>query len=199
MAKNRANFSYGLPGGRAYYRGQDAYAAQSRENESRVDQQPGYVSAVLQANTSVTVATHTIAWTTTTLSNFIPALTKFGWGYTESTGVFTCMRGGLYQVSLQFRVGDAALGDHFAAGIVVTRTLPISNTPYTYTLQSAQSAADINCSVGLVTDFEFQPNDQVSVFFNNSGGGTRTLTGLSGAGTSAETQVSGYFNLWQID
>lgn len=32
----RKNFQYGIPGGRAYYRGEDAYAAQSYENEARV-------------------------------------------------------------------------------------------------------------------------------------------------------------------
>lgn len=31
----RKDFQYGLPGGRAYYRGKDAYAAQSFENETR--------------------------------------------------------------------------------------------------------------------------------------------------------------------
>ena len=32
---SRKNFQYGLPGGRAYYRGKDAYASQAFENETR--------------------------------------------------------------------------------------------------------------------------------------------------------------------
>lgn len=35
MTRNRKDFNYGLPGGRAYYRGKDAYASQSFENETR--------------------------------------------------------------------------------------------------------------------------------------------------------------------
>jgi hypothetical protein len=32
---DRKNFTYGLPGGRAYYQGKDSYASQMFENETR--------------------------------------------------------------------------------------------------------------------------------------------------------------------
>lgn len=100
MAKRR--YRPGLPGGRAKYQTADAYASQSREYESRIDQAPGYVSAVLQNDLVVASgATSTVIWQTSTLSDFVrPAVELSGWSYDAPTGKFTCRRPGKYQISL---------------------------------------------------------------------------------------------------
>ena len=199
MGKDRSQFNYGLPGGRAYYRGKDAYASQSRENESRIDQQPGYVKAVLQADTTYPVALNTIKWTTTTLSNFIRALEKYGWGYTESTGVFTCMRGGRYIIGLTASINNSTGTDDFGLQVRIVRN--INNVAHTYIINSDISATELaRADIVLYSEFDFLVGDQVSAEFDNTGaGGSRTLTGLAGAGTTTETQNMGEFCLRQID
>lgn len=194
----RSNFNYGLPGGRAYYRGQDAYAAQSRENESRVVQQPGYMKAILQADTVYGTGVNTIKWTTATLSNFTKALVKFGWGYTESTGVFTCLKSALYSVNANVSVVDSVSADEFALQIRIIRN--INNVPYTYLLKTVSSATTGTATdIVINTDFQFLSGDQVSIEFDNQGAGSRTVSGLSGAGTTTETQKMGSVRLREVD
>lgn len=197
MGKDRSQFNYGLPGGRAYYRGKDAYASQSRENESRVVQQPGYMKAVLQASTAYATGTNTVKWSLTTLSNFTAALLTLGWGYTESTGVFTCLRAGRYGIKSYVSISDSANTEVFTLQLRIVRNL--NNVPFTYLLTVNTTASGANTSLSLDDVFDFQTSDQVSLEFVNAGGGNRTLAGLSGAGTATETQNGGTLSLLQID
>jgi hypothetical protein len=190
--------SVGLPGGRAYYRGKDAYAAQSRENESRIVQPPGYVKALIQHGTVYPTGVNTIIWLTGTGSVFIPTMEAIGWFYNATTGVFTCQRDGRYQIACGISVTNSSSSDYFVLQVRTVRN--ISNVPYTFVVNTDTSAtAGASTDMVLAADFNFNQGDLVSVEFNNQGSGSRTVGGLAGVGTTTEVQNLGYFNLWQID
>lgn len=184
----------GLPLGRAKYRTKDAYAAQSREYETRTDQSPGYIKAVLQANFPVLAGVNAvIVWQTTSLSVFFQVLQKFGWSYDSVSGAFICRRPGLYQISAAFRTLDAVAGENFQVQIKVVRGI------FSYILFSRATAGGAFAQIGLMTDFDFQEGDILDVHLVNEAAATRNFEGYSGAGTATELQPLGYFNLWQLD
>lgn len=184
----------GLPGGRAKYLGPDNYAAQTREYESRIDQAPGYVKAVLQNNlTTAAGATTTVVWQTTTLSNFVPAMQHFGWDYNSTTGQFFCRRPGLYQVSFGGRITDSiGAPDQFVFQFRVVRGIN------SYLFLVVSGASTLNVTLSAVTDFDFQRDDILSFEYVNATAGNRTLSGFTGAGTTLETESPTFLNLWQI-
>lgn len=199
MGRDRSKFSYGIPGGRAYYRGKDAYASQSFENETRAEQAPGYIRAILQDNLAASSSTtHTVPWTTApTESKFIKPMTLSGWGYSASTYQFVCQRGGRYQIAYCAGIsGTTADTDDMALMVKVTRS--IQNINYDYFIIAYATAGGSSTHLSLHADFDFQVGDLVKVLFDNPSSNNLTVLGTAGAGTSEEDSHT-WFNMWQVD
>jgi hypothetical protein len=97
----------GLKGGRALYRGQNSYASQGFENDTRQSQLGGLVVAYKWGDQTTGVGTPTvITFPQTYLSSTFNPLFLRGFAFNPATSTFTCRKPGTYRIFYSLDVTD---------------------------------------------------------------------------------------------
>lgn len=196
----RSNNSRSLTGGRALYRGKDAYAAQGFENDTRQSQLPALAVLHLWGNQSIpggSVETTILFNRSYTSSTFNPIFTR-NFFYTDD-GYLITQKTGTYFFNFALRGGDVAAGESLRATIEVSRGFDRRLFFYVSPNSSA-GVANVTLSAGDYVDLK--QGDTIRIFTSNPT--AFTVSGGSVAPNAAGTGIdetirSTYLSLEEVD
>lgn len=193
-----------LKGGRAYYRGQNAYASQGFENDQRQSQLSGLMFAYLVGTTTSginNVFADVVLGAPVTVSSMSTALFLRGFYQDPATGIFYCRKTGTYKFFHSLRVSDLGPGEQFNSQMLVTRGVneqrffsAVTNT------DAAASGSFLSAFTGYV---DLRDGDILRFQTSTSGAVARTLQGMtqavSAAGGTSDVFRPTYLSLEQVD
>jgi hypothetical protein len=173
----------GLKGGRALYRGPNAYASQGFENDTRRSQLGALAMLYLWGNQSIPTGTSVytpVAWSSYISSTFTNVFTR---GFVLKDNILYCRRTGTYKVSFSVKASLPAT-NYLDARLQITR-LGAATRNYYATLSNSDAATTANVQlVGTPFVTDLLEGDTLVLGLQHNNGGSVTVSGGSVSGDS---------------
>lgn len=193
----------GLKGGRALYRGKDAYASQGFENDTRQSQLGGLLVAYLDVDMALASGTDTVlTFANTVVNNLFSTVFLRNFQRIGTSGVFVARRGGTYRCSYGVTITGIAAAQTAFVNLYIRRGVDIVEYRARQTNPDAATAS--NATIGGVVYFDLLPGDQIYLTANPGTSAGALATGMnansaSGLGGTLYSFDLSYLHLEQTD